>query len=158
MKAGEKPFLREKGFCALHLASLWNKGERPYDAIKALSRFQGLSSYRRLSLAPGSGKMRDPGNEVVYAVVWEHKCDRHNTVHWSLEKRLCYTSQGKYVFRPRGKQWVLVPLHLNVSLGFSSGKPGDGLLGKVMGSWGNIESLGETKFTVSLGPVPGASH
>ena len=23
---------------------------------------------------------------------------------------------------------------------------------------GNIESLGETKFTVSLGPVPGASH
>ena len=40
---------------------------------------------------------------------------------------------------PLGKQWVLFPLDLNVSLGFASG---------------NIEGLGETKLTVSLG----ASH
>ena len=40
---------------------------------------------------------------------------------------------------PLGKQWVLFPLYLNVSLGFASG---------------NIEGLGETKLTVSLG----ASH
>ena len=35
---------------------------------------------------------------------------------------------------PEGKQWVLFPLDLNVSLGFALG---------------NIEGLGETKLTVS---------
>ena len=40
---------------------------------------------------------------------------------------------------PLWKQWVLFPLDLNVSLGFASG---------------NIEGIGETKLTVSLG----ASH